>query len=192
VTGYECSLDGAGFASCASPVDLVSLAVGAHTFRVRARDGAGTVDATPASRKWTVLASPPTEEKPKPTTGGGSTGGGAGGGSTGAGAAVEVVNTTISTRSDAFKRYTIFHRLTLNGVPAGAKVTVTCKGKKCPAKRFSSTRKGALKLKKFTKKKLRVGVKLTIRVTKDGAIGKQFVITIRKHKKPTLKITQIR
>jgi hypothetical protein len=105
--------------------------------------------------------------------------------------AVEIVNATLSTDRAVYRKYTIFRRLTLKGVPAGAKVTVTCKGKKCPAKRFTSRRKGAIKLKKFTKKKLRAGTKLTIRVTKEGAIGKQFVITIRKGKAPRIKVTQI-
>ncbi|WIG97757.1 Ig-like domain-containing protein [Myxococcus sp. SDU36] len=51
---YECSLDGAAFASCASPAVYASLAQGNHTLAVRARDAAGNVDATPATRAWTV------------------------------------------------------------------------------------------------------------------------------------------
>ena len=103
----------------------------------------------------------------------------------------EIVNATLSTDRTVFAKYTIFRRLTLKAVPQGATVSVTCKGKKCPAKRFTSKRKGAVKLKKFTKKKLRPGTKLTIRVTKNGAIGKQFVIKIRKGKAPTINVTQI-
>ena len=48
-------------------------------------------------------------------------------------------------------------------------MTVTCKGKRCPTRRFTSTRSGNVKLAKFAKKKLRPGTKLTIRVTKPGA-----------------------
>ena len=44
---------------------------------------------------------------------------------------------------------------------------------------------------KFVKKKLRAGTRLTIRITKPGAVGKQFVIRIRAGKRPTLKISQI-
>jgi len=51
---FECALDGAVFAACASPKDYSALADGAHTFSVRARDAAGNVDATPASYAWTV------------------------------------------------------------------------------------------------------------------------------------------
>ena len=58
-TTFECSLDGAAFAGCASPRSYSGLAVGAHSFGVRARDGAGNVDASPAERSWTVTAPEP-------------------------------------------------------------------------------------------------------------------------------------
>jgi Big-like domain-containing protein len=51
---FECSLDGAAFVACSSPITYSGLAEGAHTFSVRAVDGAGNVDATPATRAWTV------------------------------------------------------------------------------------------------------------------------------------------
>ena len=47
-----------------------------------------------------------------------------------------------------------------------------------------------MKLAKFMKKKLRAGTTLTIRVTKAGTIGKQFVIKIGKGKAPKLTISQ--
>jgi hypothetical protein len=50
---FECSLDGAAFASCTSPLRIVGLSVGQHTFAVRAVSGA-QVDATPATFAWTV------------------------------------------------------------------------------------------------------------------------------------------
>jgi outer membrane protein OmpA-like peptidoglycan-associated protein len=51
---FECSLDGAAWQACASPVAYRGLANGAHTFAVRAVDAAGNVDGTPAARAWTV------------------------------------------------------------------------------------------------------------------------------------------
>ena len=48
---FECSLDGAAFAACSSPVGLPSLSRRTHRFLVKASDG--IVDPTPASRTWT-------------------------------------------------------------------------------------------------------------------------------------------
>ena len=55
---FECSLDGAAFAACATPAPVSGLAPGGHRFAVRAIDWAGNVDATPATESWTTLAAP--------------------------------------------------------------------------------------------------------------------------------------
>ncbi|WNG26175.1 hypothetical protein F0U62_20720 [Cystobacter fuscus] len=51
---YECRLDGGEWTPCTSPVTYDNLPDGEHTFEVRSRDSAGNVDATPATRTWTV------------------------------------------------------------------------------------------------------------------------------------------
>jgi hypothetical protein len=56
---FECKLDGPGaatgtYAACTSPRTYASLADGSYTFSVRATDGPGTVDPTPATRSFTV------------------------------------------------------------------------------------------------------------------------------------------
>ena len=61
---FTCSLDGAAFAACASPVSLENLSDGNHEFRVRARDAAGNQDQSPASRLWRVDTTQP--EPPGP------------------------------------------------------------------------------------------------------------------------------
>ena len=52
--GFECSLDMAAWAPCGSPHDLAALSEGDHAFEVRAIDGVGNTDSTPASRSFTV------------------------------------------------------------------------------------------------------------------------------------------
>ena len=56
---FECSWKGAPFYACTSPATFHSLTEGTHTFRVRARDAAGNVDATPEARTVTVDLTPP-------------------------------------------------------------------------------------------------------------------------------------
>ena len=57
---FECSLDGAAFAACASPTSYTALAATTHTFAVRATDEAGNVDASPAQATWTITTATPT------------------------------------------------------------------------------------------------------------------------------------
>jgi PKD repeat protein len=56
---FECRLDGAAFARCVSPYTTPPLALGAHTFEVRAVNSAAATDPTFARRTFTV-DEPPT------------------------------------------------------------------------------------------------------------------------------------
>ena len=51
---FECSIDGGAFEACTSPKSYTGLSEGAHTFVVRAIDGAGNASA--ASHTWTIAA----------------------------------------------------------------------------------------------------------------------------------------
>jgi hypothetical protein len=55
-SSFECKLDSGAFAACSSPKSYTGLAEGAHSFSVRARDGAGNLDPTPATQSWSVEA----------------------------------------------------------------------------------------------------------------------------------------
>ncbi len=56
---FECSLDGAAFAPCTTPMTLGPLADGPHTVSVRAVSAQGLTDPTPASWQFTVDTTPP-------------------------------------------------------------------------------------------------------------------------------------
>jgi glucose/arabinose dehydrogenase len=64
---FECRLDGAASA-CTSPKNYTNLSNGVHTFDVTAKDGAGNVDPTPASRTFTVDVPPPPQDTTPPDT----------------------------------------------------------------------------------------------------------------------------
>jgi hypothetical protein len=53
-TGFQCELDKGKWHACRSPLVLKHLSRGKHVFSVRARDAAGDVDATPATKHFTI------------------------------------------------------------------------------------------------------------------------------------------
>ena len=58
VDAFECSVDGAEFSPCGSPVTLPQLAIGTHTLRARMIDVYGNEDETPAVYTWAVAGPP--------------------------------------------------------------------------------------------------------------------------------------
>jgi hypothetical protein len=54
-SSFQCKLDRKPFRACRSPFTTKPLTVGPHTFKVRARDDSGKLDATPASYRFRIL-----------------------------------------------------------------------------------------------------------------------------------------
>ncbi|MFY9487755.1 MAG: Ig-like domain-containing protein, partial [Solirubrobacterales bacterium] len=67
---YECKLDAAAYATCPTPHVISALSQGSHTLLVRAVDLATNVDATPASRTWSVDTIDPSVTISAPSNGG--------------------------------------------------------------------------------------------------------------------------
>jgi hypothetical protein len=66
---FQCSLDGAAYATCVSPVNYTGLSVASHTFNVRSVNATGT-DPSPATWTWAVTMTVPdtTITSPAPST----------------------------------------------------------------------------------------------------------------------------
>jgi hypothetical protein len=56
--GFQCSIDGQAWFTCASPFRTQVLALGAHNFAVRAVDGLGNADPTPAANGFKIVPEP--------------------------------------------------------------------------------------------------------------------------------------
>jgi alpha-tubulin suppressor-like RCC1 family protein len=54
---FMCSLDGGPWNTCTSPMEQTGLSHGEHVFAVKATDGAGRQDETPAECRWAVVPS---------------------------------------------------------------------------------------------------------------------------------------
>ena len=132
---------------------------------------------------------------PPTTTGGGSTGDGStGGGSTGGVAGTDAERILVAMPfafSKASKKFTVFTVLQVKAIPIGSTLKVTCKGpkgKRCPGG-SSFTKKnafGTVNLKRWTRKKLVAGTKITAVVTKPGnVIGAVKIMTVQKKKRPS-------
>jgi hypothetical protein len=94
---------------------------------------------------------------------------------------------TISYGFSSGSRSTRLTALNVTAVPAGATVKATC-ATGCSAKAYTVTKKkaGTVSLKRFVKRPLKVGTKITVVTTKPGTIGSHKVLTIRARKRPSV------
>ena len=81
------------------------------------------------------------------------------------------------------RRFGLLQRLVVNDLPAGATVTITCRGNGCPfrSRTFARNRSGrAVATKAFARKRLRIGAVVQVRITKPGAIGRVVTFSLRR------------
>ena len=166
----ECSLDGAAFSACTSPIAFSALAPGWHTFSVRGTDLAGNLGAT-ATRGWAVAARAVDRKDTVvlPTL------------------APAVIEFTLSASGKGTK----LTKLRLTGLPKGATVTVVCKGKGCPK---GLTKQGYVKrnapssvnLATYIKKRIATTATITVTVSKPGATSAVRVLKTRTAKAPKI------
>jgi hypothetical protein len=170
-----CTLDGAAVPCDTSSASLTGLADGSHSFTVTATDKAGNVGAK--TRAFSVHKAPA-----------------GGGGGTPVLATTPpapaspalTASTPPLAANPALVRYgftrrgatTTFTRLSVAKLPAGAKVTVTCRGGGCP--------KRTPKLSAVLKHRLRAGAVVQITIAKPGMATKTVRLTVRAGKEPKL------
>lgn len=163
---YLTALGPSAFGPCSASTShtVGALGAGNYTFEARATDVFGNVDPTPARRTVTVLAPPPVVQE---TT-----------------IVQKVVVITLTWKYDyANRRQTKLTSLRV-AVPAGSTVTARCP-KGCSAKTFvKRNASGIVSLKALAKKPLKVKTRITLTVSKPGAVSAVKVFEIQKAKGP--------
>lgn len=190
IVGFGCSVDFYSWNPCSSPWSTGKLAAGTHTVYVSAKDAAGNVSST--ARSFEVVITPPAEEggggEPPKEEGGG--GGAPSGGSTSPIPTIAPppaqINAQAVVKARASGKWTMLRKLTLKGLPPGAAVAATCKGKGCPFKREKITaRNGVADLTTlFAKRQLAAGALIELKVTAPGMTGQTIDIKTRAGKAP--------
>lgn len=217
-TSFLCSVDVAfGGIGCSSPWSTGNLAAGEHTVYVWAKDAVGNIS-SPASRSFEVVITPPGGEEGGEEEGGGGEEGGSGGeegggtpgggtgspggtpssgGSTGTSTSLTSsilpppppkIDARAIVKTRLLGKATVFRKLTLKGLPAGATVIATCKGNGCPFKRKKpKVTGGAADLTAFlANHELGAGVVIELKISAPGMTGQTIDLKTRAGKVPKL------
>jgi hypothetical protein len=205
-TSFLCRVDVSfGGVGCSSPWGTGNLAAGQHTVYVWAKDAVGNIS-SPASRSFEVVITPPGGEEEGGSggeEGGGAPGGGtgspggtpSGGGSTGTSTSPTPsilpppppkIDARAIVKTRLFGKATVFTKLTLKGLPTGAVVAASCKGKGCPFKsKKPKVVAGAADLTKlFSGRELAANVLIELKVSAQGMTGQTIDLKTRAGKAP--------
>lgn len=99
------------------------------------------------------------------------------------------VTAVVAFASNATTRWTKISRLRVVEAPAGATVSVTCRGKRkgCPKpKTLTVSAKGSVSLSRMFRKRLRPGAVITVTVTTPNTVGRVKKLTIRRGHTPRI------
>jgi hypothetical protein len=171
---YLTAIGPGAFAPCSAAAShtVSGLAAGNYTFEARATDGFNNVDPTPVKRTVTIVSPPPVILPPvvHQTT-----------------IVQQVVVVTLTfSYNGANKRTTKLRSLMVNSVPTGSTITARCP-KGCSAKTLvKKNASGNVSLKALAKKPLKVKTKITVTVSKPGAVSAVKVLEIQRSKPPTV------
>jgi hypothetical protein len=212
----QCALDTTTYTSCSADYSTPVLGLGPHTLNVRARAIGAPAQYAYDSRSWTIAQRPvptpvptatpaPTTTPPNPTPTPTPTltptptpdpvlaalaeakplaGPPA---PTVLAAPLPKIDVSLLYFMNAKRNYTRFATLAVKKVPAGATITVTCKGG-CPRSKdkLTSAKGGTVRLDKWLRARLKTGATLTITVSKPGMRGISKAVTMRAERRPRI------
>lgn len=202
VARFSCRVDSLPEVTCSSPWTSPKLGAGEHSATVVAWDGGG--NGSGVGHLFKVVINPPAggeeggsggEEPPKEEGGSGSGGGTPGGGGTsGTGTTSTTPPPSVApaiaakpvVKSHLLGKSTVLRKLALKGLPTGASVAATCKGKGCPFKRKQVKVVGGVAdlSALFAKRQLAAGVLIELKVTAPGMTGETIDVKTRAGKAP--------
>jgi Bacterial Ig domain/Bacterial Ig-like domain len=171
---YLTAIGPGAFAPCSAAAShtVSGLAAGSYTFEARATDGFNNVDPTPVKRTVTIVSPPPVIPPPV------------------------VHQTTIVQQvivvaltfvfHDANKKTTRITKLVVSSVPAGSTVTARCPSGCAKKSLVLKNAKGTVSLKALAKKPLKAKTKITVTVSKPGAVSAVKVMQIQKGRAQTV------
>lgn len=199
IVGFRCRVDSGLNVACSSPWTTPKVGAGEHTVTVSAMDGANNLSSTIRAFK-VVINAPPTEEGEEPPKEEGGSGSGGGGGTPGSGtpgtgtvtsappppSIAPAIAAKPVVKSRLLGNSTVLRKLALKGLPAGASVAATCKGKGCPFKRKQvKVVSGTADLSPlFAKHQLAPGALIELKATAPGMTGETVDIKTRAGKAP--------